>query len=80
LTHGHVFACPEQRRRRKITSATDDSTLFPEGRRRFAGNGRHVRFFLFEPGGLANSFGLAFYKAEEAAQQILPAEGTVLLQ
>jgi len=29
--------------------------------------------------GLANSFGLAFYKAEEAAQQVLPAEGTILL-
>jgi carbamoyl-phosphate synthase large subunit len=29
--------------------------------------------------GLANSFGLAFYKAEEAAQQVLPGEGTVLL-
>ncbi len=29
--------------------------------------------------GLANSFGLAFYKAEEAAQQVLPAEGTVLI-
>ncbi len=29
--------------------------------------------------GLADSFGLAFYKAEEAAQQVLPGEGTVLL-
>jgi len=29
--------------------------------------------------GLADSFGLAFYKAEEAAQQVLPAEGTVLI-
>jgi carbamoyl-phosphate synthase large subunit len=29
--------------------------------------------------GLADSFGLAFYKAEEAAQQVLPANGTVLL-
>jgi len=29
--------------------------------------------------GLADSFGLAFYKAEEAAQQVLPLEGTVLL-
>jgi len=29
--------------------------------------------------GLANSFGLAFYKAEEAAQSVLPAEGTVLI-
>jgi len=29
--------------------------------------------------GLADSFGLAFYKAEEAAQQILPSEGTVLI-
>jgi carbamoyl-phosphate synthase large subunit len=29
--------------------------------------------------GLANSFGLAFYKAEEAAQQVLPGEGTILL-
>jgi carbamoyl-phosphate synthase large subunit len=29
--------------------------------------------------GLADSFGLAFYKAEEAAQQILPGAGTVLL-
>jgi len=29
--------------------------------------------------GMANSFGLAFYKAEEAAQQRLPYEGTVLI-
>ncbi|MDD5712548.1 MAG: carbamoyl-phosphate synthase large subunit, partial [Smithellaceae bacterium] len=29
--------------------------------------------------GLADSFGLAFYKAEEAAQQVLPATGTVLI-
>jgi carbamoyl-phosphate synthase large subunit len=29
--------------------------------------------------GLADSFGLAFYKAEEAAQQLLPAKGTVLI-
>ena len=29
--------------------------------------------------GLADSFGLAFYKAEEAAQQVLPSEGTVLI-
>jgi len=29
--------------------------------------------------GLANNFGLAFYKAQEAAQQTLPAEGTVLI-
>jgi len=29
--------------------------------------------------GLADSFGLAFYKAEEAAQQMLPANGTVLI-
>ncbi len=29
--------------------------------------------------GLADSFGLAFYKAEEAAQQVLPAKGTVLI-
>jgi carbamoyl-phosphate synthase large subunit len=29
--------------------------------------------------GLADSFGLAFYKAEEAAQQMLPVEGTVLI-
>jgi len=29
--------------------------------------------------GIASSFGLAFYKAEEAAQQTLPAEGTVLI-
>ena len=29
--------------------------------------------------GLADSFGLAFYKAQEAAQQILPSEGTVLI-
>ncbi len=29
--------------------------------------------------GLADSFGLAFYKAEEAAQQVLPNNGTVLL-
>jgi len=29
--------------------------------------------------GMADSFGLAFYKAEEAAQQVLPTEGTVLL-
>jgi len=29
--------------------------------------------------GLANSFGLAFYKSQEAAQQKLPMEGTVLI-
>jgi carbamoyl-phosphate synthase large subunit len=29
--------------------------------------------------GMADSFGLAFYKAEEAASQRLPVEGTVLL-
>ena len=29
--------------------------------------------------GMADSFGLAFYKAQEAAQQHLPAEGTVLI-
>ncbi|MCK4391095.1 MAG: carbamoyl phosphate synthase large subunit, partial [Desulfobacterales bacterium] len=29
--------------------------------------------------GLADSFGLAFYKAQEAAQQLLPSEGTVLI-
>ena len=29
--------------------------------------------------GIADSFGLAFFKAEEAAQQMLPAEGTVLI-
>jgi carbamoyl-phosphate synthase large subunit len=29
--------------------------------------------------GLANSFGLAFYKAQEAAKQLLPTEGTVLI-
>jgi carbamoyl-phosphate synthase large subunit len=29
--------------------------------------------------GLADSFGLAFYKAQEAAQQLLPGEGTVLI-
>ena len=29
--------------------------------------------------GLADSFGLAFYKAEEAAQQVLPDKGSVLL-
>jgi carbamoyl-phosphate synthase large subunit len=29
--------------------------------------------------GMANSFGLAFFKAEEAAQQLLPSEGTVLI-
>ncbi|OPY89193.1 MAG: Carbamoyl-phosphate synthase large chain [Syntrophus sp. PtaU1.Bin208] len=29
--------------------------------------------------GLAGSFGLAFFKAEEAAQSVLPGEGTVLL-
>ncbi len=29
--------------------------------------------------GLADSFGLAFYKAEEAAQQVLPDTGTVLI-
>ena len=29
--------------------------------------------------GLASSFGLAFFKAEEAAQQLLPSEGTVLI-
>jgi carbamoyl-phosphate synthase large subunit len=28
--------------------------------------------------GMAGSFGLAFYKAQEAAQQVLPREGTVL--
>ncbi|MBW1887641.1 MAG: carbamoyl-phosphate synthase large subunit, partial [Deltaproteobacteria bacterium] len=29
--------------------------------------------------GLANNFGLAFYKAQEGAQQTLPSEGTVLI-
>ena len=29
--------------------------------------------------GLADSFGLAFYKAEEGAQQVLPLQGTVLI-
>ncbi|MFC1982321.1 carbamoyl-phosphate synthase large subunit [Chloroflexota bacterium] len=29
--------------------------------------------------GIADSFGLAFFKAEEAAQQMLPADGTVLI-
>ena len=29
--------------------------------------------------GLADSFGLAFYKAEEGAQQLLPSEGTILI-
>ncbi len=29
--------------------------------------------------GLADTFGLAFYKAEEAAKQVLPTEGTVLI-
>jgi len=29
--------------------------------------------------GLADSFGLAFYKAQEGAQQVLPSEGTVLI-
>jgi len=29
--------------------------------------------------GIADSFGLAFYKAQEAAQQALPSEGTVLM-
>ena len=29
--------------------------------------------------GLADSFGLAYFKAEEAAQQLLPSEGTVLI-
>ena len=29
--------------------------------------------------GLADSFGLAFYKAQEAAQQVLPGSGTVLI-
>ncbi len=29
--------------------------------------------------GMANSFGLAFYKAQEGAQQLLPSEGTVLI-
>jgi carbamoyl-phosphate synthase large subunit len=29
--------------------------------------------------GLADSFGLAFFKAQEGAQQLLPAEGTVLI-
>ncbi|HSW44709.1 MAG TPA: carbamoyl-phosphate synthase large subunit [Phycisphaerae bacterium] len=29
--------------------------------------------------GLADTFGLAFYKAEEAAKQVLPIEGTVLI-
>jgi carbamoyl-phosphate synthase large subunit len=29
--------------------------------------------------GIANSFGLAFFKAEEAAQQLLPTNGTVLI-
>jgi carbamoyl-phosphate synthase large subunit len=30
--------------------------------------------------GMADSFGLAFYKAEETAQQLLPSEGTVLVR
>ena len=29
--------------------------------------------------GMANSFGLAFYKAQEGAQQVLPSEGSVLI-
>jgi carbamoyl-phosphate synthase large subunit len=29
--------------------------------------------------GMADSFGLAFYKAQEAAQQVLPCQGTVLI-
>ena len=29
--------------------------------------------------GIADSFGLAFYKAQEAAQQTLPSDGTVLI-
>jgi carbamoyl-phosphate synthase large subunit len=29
--------------------------------------------------GIADSFGLAFFKAQEAAQQVLPTEGTVLI-
>ena len=29
--------------------------------------------------GMADSFGLAYYKAQEATQQRLPAEGTVLI-
>ena len=29
--------------------------------------------------GMANSFGLAYYKAQEAAQQVLPGAGTVLI-
>jgi carbamoyl-phosphate synthase large subunit len=29
--------------------------------------------------GMADSFGLAFFKAQEAAQQLLPTEGTVLI-
>ena len=29
--------------------------------------------------GMADSFGLAFHKAQEAAQQLLPQEGTVLI-
>jgi len=29
--------------------------------------------------GMASSFGLAFFKAEEAAQQLLPSEGTILI-
>jgi carbamoyl-phosphate synthase large subunit len=29
--------------------------------------------------GMADSFGLAFYKAQEATQQVLPSEGTVLI-
>jgi carbamoyl-phosphate synthase large subunit len=29
--------------------------------------------------GIADSFGLAYFKAEEAAQQLLPTEGTVLI-
>ncbi len=29
--------------------------------------------------GLADTFGLAFYKAQEAAQQLLPSQGTVLI-
>jgi len=29
--------------------------------------------------GMADSFGLAYFKAQEAAQQVLPSEGTVLI-
>lgn len=35
-----------------MTPATDDSTLFSEGRHRFTGNGNPVCFFFFEPSGM----------------------------